>query len=163
MRPEMPLMPRPVARLLAAIALTLPLIAHANPPQNPLSVGWRDSGRHWQSIETGHVRIHYLSGNETQARPAAAIADQAHQRLTDALHWQPRDKPELVLTDDYDLANGWATALPFTQSRLYLSASDGFDTLENSDDWLTTLITHEYTHVIHLDKGNGAPLGLRKV
>lgn len=156
-------MPRHVARLLAGIALTLPLITHANPPQNPLSVGWRDSSRHWQSIETEQVRIHYLSGNEAQAQRAAAIAAQAHQRLTDTLQWHPRDKPELVLTDDYDLANGWATALPFAQSRLYLSPSDSFDTLENSDDWLTTLITHEYTHVIHLDKGDRAPLRLRRV
>ncbi|AJD47925.1 hypothetical protein S7S_07545 [Isoalcanivorax pacificus W11-5] len=154
---------RPVTRLLATLALTLPLGSYANPPQNPLSVGWRDNGRHWQSIETEQVRIHYLSGNEAQARYAAAIAAQAHQRLTDTLQWQPRDKPELVLTDDYDLANGWATALPFAQSRLYLSPSDGFDTLENSDDWLSTLITHEYTHVIHLDKGDRTPLRLRSL
>ncbi|MFU8838374.1 MAG: hypothetical protein ACNA75_08745 [Thiohalomonadaceae bacterium] len=56
----------------------------------------------------------------------AAEAERAHQALAPALQWQPRAKTELVLGDDHDLANGWASALPCAQSRPYLSPPDRF-------------------------------------
>ncbi|MBZ2187561.1 hypothetical protein K8B33_00485 [Alcanivorax sp. JB21] len=134
----------------------------ANPSFNDLSTDWRQ-GERWLTVETPHFRIHYREGAEDWVAHTADRAEAAHARLSEELNWQPRQRTELVLTDNYDLANGWASALPFNQSRLFLSPPDRFNSLENHDDWLDMLITHEYTHVLHLDKGDGVPLGVRRV
>ncbi|MCH8543155.1 MAG: hypothetical protein LAT61_06270 [Alcanivorax sp.] len=136
--------------------------AYANPPFSDVSTDWRQ-GERWLTVETPHFRIHYREGAEDWVAHTAEMAEAAHARLSEELDWQPRHRTELVLTDNYDLANGWASALPFNQSRLFLSPPDRFGGLENHDDWLAMLITHEYTHVLHLDKGDGAPLNLRRV
>lgn len=148
--------------LTLALLLISPGSALANPPFNDLSTDWRQ-GERWLTVETAHFRIHYREGAEGWVAHTAERAEAAHARLSKALNWQPRQRTELVLTDNYDLANGWASALPFNQSRLFLSPPDRFNSLENHDDWLDMLITHEYTHVLHLDKASGSPLALRRV
>lgn len=130
---------------------------------NMLSVGRLPPGQQWQTLETEHFRIHHASGAQHWAEHVAAMADDIHQVLSDQLRWQPAAKTELVLTDDYDLSNGWATSLPFNQSRLYLSPPDSLNSLENYRDWLELLLVHEYTHVLHLDKASGVRLSLRRL
>ncbi|KKO43951.1 hypothetical protein WG68_18260 [Arsukibacterium ikkense] len=53
--------------------------------------------------------------------------------------------------------------LPYNQIRLYLFSPQDVNSLENFDNWLALLLTHEYTHTLHLDKARGASSGLRKV
>ena len=149
--------------LLGCLLLLSALATPASPQLNFLSVGWTPTGERWQSWETPHFRIHALARHQHWVVHLAAEAELAHQELAPALQWQPRAKTELVLSDDHDLANGWASALPFAQSRLYLSPPDRFNSLEAYDDWLRLLLRHEYVHVLHLDQASRAPWHLRKV
>lgn len=66
------------------------------------------------------------------------------------------------MSDESDRANGSATPLNFNRSILFMALPLGVSGVEDFDDWLTTLITHEYTHILHLDKAHKFPAGLRK-
>ncbi len=117
----------------------------------------------WYTFETENFVIHYSTGNKPTAEKAAVIAEKAHIRLSKELNWQPAEKTELIITDESDLTNGFATPLNFNRTAIFLAPPPPMSTLEDFDDWLTLLITHEYTHVLHLDKVRGAPASLREI
>ncbi len=122
-----------------------------------------DPGLSWKTIESEHLYVHYADGNKTIAEKALAITEAAHQRLTKELNWNPKEKTHVILSDETDQPNGFATPIFFNRTVLYLAPPTSIDTLEDFDDWLSTLIIHEYTHIIHLDKSAGSPEYLRKI
>lgn len=111
----------------------------------------------WYTITTPHFRVTYHSGLEASAQRTASLAESIHARLTPHLAWQPRERTEIVLTDDTDSANGSATAVPYDLVRMYASAPDDMSALGDYEDWQLGLLTHEYTHVLHLDNIGGLP------
>ena len=121
-----------------------------------------DPSQDWRSADSTHFTVHFTASQRAQAEQAIAIAEQVLPRLTSALRWQPRARIHLVLFDDYDLANGYATPLPFNHTAIFLTPPDDGELLENSD-WLTLVLTHELTHIVHLDKVAGAPKALQNV
>jgi hypothetical protein len=111
----------------------------------------------WHSIETPHFRITYYSGEAEIAQHVADLGEAIHQRLTPAIGWAPGERTEIVLTDQTDAANGSATALPYNAIRLFVTAPDDLSPLGDYDDWYQELVTHEYTHVLHMDHIHGIP------
>ncbi len=122
-----------------------------------------DPELNWKTIENKNFYVHYAQGNKAIAERVMAIAEAAHLRLTVELNWTPKDRTHLVLSDETDQPNGFASPLFFNYSVIFLAPPTSVNTLEDFDDWLTTLIVHEYTHIIHLDKSAGAPAKLRHV
>ena len=117
----------------------------------------------WKTIESENLYVHFSDGNYNIAERVSAIAEAAHIRLTDELQWHPVDKTHIVLSDETDLPNGYAAPIFFNRTVIFLAQPTSINTLEDFDDWLTTLIFHEYTHIIHLDKSAGSPEWLRNV
>jgi len=115
----------------------------------------------WKTIESEHLYVHYAETNKAIAERALAIAEAAHLRLTKELDWYPVEKTHVVLSDETDQPNGFAFPVFFNYTVLFLAPPTSVNTLEDFDDWLTTLIVHEYTHIIHLDKSAGSPETLR--
>lgn len=132
-------------------------------PSNPMAIAWPLAEHHWQQFETAHFIVVYRQDHVNQAERAAGFAERAFDQLNQTLQWQPKHRIYLVLSDDVDMANGWAHTLPFNQIRLFLSPPDGDTGLEYYDDWLNYLILHELTHVLHLDMAYGWPAALRRV
>ncbi len=66
------------------------------------------------------------------------------------------------MLDEFDIANGYSTPLPFNETALFLTPPDDGELLDNSV-WLELLLTHELTHTFHLDKVRGAPNVLRHI
>ncbi|MEI7895291.1 MAG: hypothetical protein WCI05_19495, partial [Myxococcales bacterium] len=88
------------------------------------------------------------------------LAESVHTRLVPVRGWTPSEKPEIILSDQTDSANGSATAVPLNTIRLYLTAPDDLSPLGDVDDWYLALLTHEYTHILHADHTTGlAALG----
>jgi len=114
-----------------------------------------DPRLNWSTIESQNFYIHYANGYERLAKKTATIAEQAHNKLQPKLNWQPYDKTHLIVSDETDFANGYATPIHFNRSVLFVAPPDSANGIEDFDDWLETLITHEYTHILHLDKVNG--------
>ncbi|VAW54690.1 hypothetical protein MNBD_GAMMA06-547 [hydrothermal vent metagenome] len=117
----------------------------------------------WYTIESEHLFVHYADGYKARAERALLIAEKAHARHTNDFNWQPLEKTHIVLSDETDFPNGFATPIFFNRTVLFLAPPTSVNTLEDFDDWFTTLITHEYTHIIHLDKSAGAPEYLRGI
>ena len=113
----------------------------------------------WTTLETPHFIVHYHQGEEGIAKRVAVIAEDVHTRLVPRIKWEPKEKTRFVLADSSDEANGMATPLPYNRVVLYLTqpvGEPGFGTTAY-DEWLRTLITHEYTHILHLDMVGGVP------
>lgn len=120
-------------------------------------------GLEWFTLTTPHFRIHYHAGEETLAQRTARVAERIQPRLGRDLAWRPGSRTDLVLDDETDLANGFASPFPYNRMQVYAVPPDAVDGLEDYGDWLDLLITHEYTHVLHLDKAHGAPGVMRYI
>jgi hypothetical protein len=121
-----------------------------------------DPARDWRSAETAHFRLHFEARHRAQAQYVAALAERIHLRVTRWLDWIPNSKTEVVIADFTDQANGFASPLPYNTVYLFLAPPDDGELLQN-DEWLKLVFTHEYIHIVHLDKASGTPLGLRSV
>lgn len=117
----------------------------------------RDPTLVWHTLRTPHFDVHYHEPLGYVARRAAAVAERAHQALSSILGHVPEQRVQIVITDDSDAANGSATALPYNHIHLFAEAPDDLSPLADYDDWLTTLIVHEHTHVLHLEQASGLP------
>ncbi|RLB47646.1 MAG: hypothetical protein DRJ42_25010, partial [Deltaproteobacteria bacterium] len=111
----------------------------------------------WRTVRTSHFEIHYHEPLGLVARRVAAIAERAHERLAPLLDHEPSEVTRIVLSDNSDFANGSATVIPFNRIRLFATGPEDISALSDFDDWLTLLVTHEHTHILHLDTIGGIP------
>ena len=125
----------------------------------PTSFAKTDPAFSWMTLGSPHFLIHYHPGEEALANRAAVIAEDVHTRLVPRLKSQPHDRTNIVLVDASDDANGSATPLPYNLIKLYITQPFGESIFGemNYDDWMRLLITHEYTHIAHLDMVNSLP------
>ena len=114
-----------------------------------------DTSFTFSTIETPHFSIHFHQGLEAVARKAAQFAEEAHDKLSKEFTWQLSEKTEVVLIDNSDFTNGFATALPYNTMYIFVVPPSLASTLGEYDDWLKVLITHEYTHIVILDPVRG--------
>lgn len=117
----------------------------------------------WYTLQTPHFRVTFHSGLEPIAQRVGAIAERAYGVLRGPLDQTPSEVVEVLLTDDSDFANGSAGAVPYDAIRLFATAPDDMSALGEYDDWLNELVTHEYTHVLHVDNVSGLPALLNKI
>lgn len=111
----------------------------------------------WYTIETEGFRIHFHGGLEHVAQRAAQLAPQIEAQLIRLVGARERITTDIVLTDDSESANGFASALPYAHVQLYVTAPDEMSALSEHDDWLSTLMIHEGTHIVHVSQVAGLP------
>jgi len=121
-----------------------------------------DPDLRWRTLETQHFLIHFAEQDRVQARTVAGIAERVYVRTTALLDWRPRLPTHIVVMDSADFANGFASPVPFNFSGIFLSPPDEGELLQNRE-WLELVLSHEFFHIVHLDKASGAPLHLRSV
>lgn len=124
---------------------------------------FHDPSLNWQTIETDHFRIHYHDGEAALAQRFWPRAERVYQDTCAYLDWYPKDKTDVVLTDEFDLSNGYTRVFPYNSVVLFVAAPDEINSLEAFDDWLTLVFRHEFLHVVHLDKVGGFPRSVRHV
>ncbi len=120
-------------------------------------------GERWYTFDTQHFRIHYHEGLESVARRAAHRAEIAHGLLTREFLRPPGGKIDLVVTDNMDLSNGYATPFPTNRVVIFTHPPMDASAISFMDDWLEFLITHELVHIFHLDHAGGLWRTLRDV
>jgi len=116
-----------------------------------------DPTRVYRTIETDHFVIHYYEPLDDVAHRVAVVAERAHRTLSPALDHQPDAKTIVLVVDDTDSANGFASVLPRNTIQIYATGPTGFNELDDHEDWLYGLVAHEYTHILHLDTMEGLP------
>jgi len=123
---------------------------------------WVDPSLRWRTLETPNFSVHFPEARRAQARIVAGVAEAVYPRITGLLAWRPQGRVHLVLLDSADFANGYASPLPFNNFAVFLSPPDEGELLQNRE-WLELVLTHEFTHIVHLDKAYGPPDSLRRV
>lgn len=116
----------------------------------------------WYTLESAHALIHFREGHEDYARRMAAIADATHPPLSARMGWEPAQKIHIVVNDNVDVSNGGATIYPYNRFFAYMNETTAGE-LKDHSDFAETLLTHEYTHLLHLDQNAGIPGTIRQV
>ncbi len=108
----------------------------------------------WRTIATPHFRVHFTPGLESLARRAAASAETAYVQLSAELH-PPRGTIDLIVADNIDATNGYATPFPTNRIVIYANPPVNETALRFTDDPDAMVVTHELTHIFHLDRVRG--------
>jgi hypothetical protein len=116
----------------------------------------------WRTIKTEHFYIHFTPDLEEVARRAAVLAETAYVQLSKHLA-KPRGKIDVLITDDVDFSNGWATPFPSNRVGIYANPPVFESALRFTDDPTQLVLTHELTHIFHLDRAKGLWATLQRV
>ncbi len=130
--------------LIAALLIITPSITHAQP--SPY--------KRYRTLDTEHFHVHVPIGLDLEGRVAAAAAERAYGQLAKELK-PPRGPIDLVVTDDADYSNGYATPQPSNRIVVFATPPIESNALRLNEDWLALVITHELTHIFHLDRADG--------
>ncbi len=122
-----------------------------------------DPRLNWKTVTSEHFALHYHDGEEQLAQTTIAIAERVHTRLSPIFQWTPLEPTNIVLTDQVDFFNGSATPIPTNTMTLHVTPPEIFTGIEDHAGALETLITHEYVHILHLDKATRGPLLARQL
>ncbi|HEX6964615.1 MAG TPA: hypothetical protein VF166_02375 [Gemmatimonadaceae bacterium] len=109
---------------------------------------------HWKTIRTQHFYVHFTPDIEEPARRAAVDAERAYTALARSLA-PPRGPIDLVVADNVDFSNGLTTVFPTNRVVIYAHPPLADPSLRYYNDWIALVITHELTHVFHLDRARG--------
>jgi len=103
----------------------------------------------WKSFETDHFEIHYHEGAEWTAWKSADIAEAVYGPVTSFYNYEPDQKTDLIIKDIGDNSNG---AAYYYDNKIEIWATPLDYPLRGNHYWLLDVITHEFTHIVSLQK-----------
>jgi hypothetical protein len=128
-----------------------------------LAAGPYDPTLEFRTLRTPHFVIHFHQGEAPAAARLAVIVERVHRALVPSLGHVPRGPTDVVLVSQDDLPNGQTTVVPWNAIEIVAVPPTGVELIGNTDDWLTYVFTHEYAHVLHLDRSLGWARAARAV
>ena len=134
-------------RLIALTVVVACCAAHTASAQLPPNDEWR-------TLETLHFRVHFTPPLEQEARRAAVNAERSYTELSTELV-PPRGTIDLVVSDNLDFVNGYATPFPSNRIVVFTHPPSDASGLRRYDDWNRLVVLHELTHIFHLDRSRG--------
>jgi Tol biopolymer transport system component len=146
-------------RIERAALLTLLLIGTASHVAANTRYDWR---LRFRTLRTPHFDIHAHQGEEALAERLAVITEGVRSRFA-PLFGVPRGRVQVILVDQTDLSNGSATPFPYDAIEITAVPPPGETLIGNTTEWLELVFTHEYTHILHLDRTRGWIEGLRRL
>jgi len=111
-------------------------------------------GIDWKKIETPHFEIIFNEKHEDLGRRYAEYAELAYQYLVPVFKEAPA-KTALIINDNTDQANGWATYLPYPHMMIFPTLPLPDSTISTYDYWGLGLIIHEYAHILSFYPAHG--------
>jgi len=147
-------------RVLPAWLLVLVSLVVVSTAQAALT---HDPSLSWRTIHTRHFRVHFHDGGEAVAQRTAVLAERVHEKLVPLIGWTPEGPVDVVVDGRQDVTNGFASFFPSNRMTIFVTPPDELNSLEDHDGWLELVLTHEYVHILHLDRAEGGPAFLRKV
>lgn len=151
--------PRPVGRLTVVLTAWLLLAtAHAVGAASVV-----DPALRFRRVHTAHFVIYFHRGEEALAARLARIAEDVYRVMGQRFSWSLPARTHVILVDQTDAANGWATPLPYNTVLVTAAWPSGFESIGYTDDWLRLVFAHEFTHIAHLDRSRGWARAARSV
>ena len=108
----------------------------------------------YRTLSSAHIRLHYPQALDSLARLALVHSERDYAQHRAELA-PPRGVIDVLLTDNTDVSNGYATTFPSNRVVVYAVPPLNSRELRFHDDWLRMVITHELAHVFHLDRARG--------
>ncbi|TMH58127.1 MAG: M1 family metallopeptidase, partial [Betaproteobacteria bacterium] len=121
-----------------------------------------DPSLRWRTLDSAHFSVHFAEHTLARARTVAEVAETVYPRVTGWLKWKPESRTQIVVLDSLDSSNGYASPYPFNFIGIVLSPPDEGELLQNRE-WLEFVLTHEFTHIVHLDQARGPAGVLRRI
>lgn len=100
----------------------------------------------WYTIKGKHCFVHYHPEAERTARITAKICDEIWEPITSLYGYEP-DPINFIIKDIDDYANG---ATYYFDNKIEIWSSSLDADLRGSHNWLRNVISHEFTHMVHL-------------
>ena len=114
-----------------------------------------DPALRFRTLTTDHFIVYFHPSEADLAPRLDAIAEETWRALQLPLAATPPRRTHVVLADQTDYTNGYATPLPYDTIVIYAAWPAGSEFIGNIDDWLRVAFTHEFTHIVHLDRSEG--------
>lgn len=110
-------------------------------------------GLDWYTIETEHFNVHFHAdssgeGASRGAQVVARIAEEIYEPITSLYDYEP-ERVNIVLVDYEDYSNG---AAYFFDNKIQIWSPALESTLRGAHGWLRNVITHEFTHIVQVQK-----------
>ncbi len=140
----------PSHRRISCLALAVLLFAQA-----AQAASLFDPALRFQRLRTNHFDIYFHQGEAALAARLARIAEETWLALETPLGHPPPARTHVVLVDQTETSNGWATPVPYNTIVLTATWPAGSEFIGHTDDWLRLVFTHEFTHIVHLDRSRG--------
>ena len=108
----------------------------------------------WYTIETEHFKVHFHAdeegrGSSRTAQVVARIAEEIYGPITSLYEHEPDTKVSFILKDYEDYSNG---AAYFFDNMIEIWAPALDSPLRGDHNWLRNVITHEFTHMVQVQK-----------
>ena len=103
----------------------------------------------WQVAETAHFKLMYpkhLAGIEAEVAP---IAEAAYQALAANFGVSFEDKIRIYLSDEDEIANGFAAPLGNGYTNIWVRHNDWATIWTGREKWLRKVVAHELAHIFH--------------
>ena len=139
------------------LSVLLLLLAVCTPSQH--AAAWNKSEIEWKTLDTEHFEIHFHPGEEWSARQTAAIAEAIYEPITAYYDYRP-GTVHITLYDREDDPEG---ATYYYMDRIDISASPYDFHLRGNADWLRNVITHEFTHMVSVQKAMKLPIRIPSI
>jgi len=120
---------------------------------------WNQSEIEWKTLKTDHFEIHFHPGEEWAASRTAAIAESVYGPITEFYDY----RPGTVHINLYDKEDDPEGATYYYMNRIDISASPYDFHLRGTADWLRNVITHEFTHMVSVQKAMKLPIRLPSI
>jgi hypothetical protein len=114
-----------------------------------------DPALRFRVLSTDHFLVYFHQDEESLARRLGAIAEETWRSLGQPLGVTPPPLTHVILVDQTELSNGSATPVPFNTIVVTAAWPAGSQFIGNAEDWLRLVFTHEFTHIVHLDRSAG--------
>ncbi|MBN2526801.1 MAG: PD40 domain-containing protein [Deltaproteobacteria bacterium] len=109
----------------------------------------------YHTLKTDHFNIHYDKSLQKLAERTAVAAENAYLLVTSTVGWKVEGPTEIHLVDNTDYSNGLASPYHYPFIQLYATPPSIDSSLQNNDDWLFSLVLHEFTHEAHVQMQYG--------
>ena len=107
----------------------------------------------FQTLRKDRVRVHFHTEVEAPARRVMALVLEVLPRLEERYRVRVPSL-DVVVHDANDSPNGLASPFPYPYVEIRTASPDGAES-GPADSWLRTVVTHELTHIVHIEQAGG--------
>lgn len=114
----------------------------------------------WKTLTSDHFEVVYPDNKQDLGLLYLNKLEQAHELLKPYFASYPK-QITVVINDKTDIANGYATRVPYPHIMAYPVLPGPEESLADYGDWAFELLVHEYAHILNFEPANGIMKPLR--